>query len=441
MTIRVYALLAALSCGPALVVPTTSACQDGATFRGNLAHTGEYAGPGIDRLPTVQWRFHTQGRVISSAAVDRGTAYVGSTDGRLYAVDASTGQQRWVFQTGARVTSSPAVQGGSVFFSSYDGFVYAVDAASGRLKWKFQSQGERRFTGKHLHGMLPAGEAMPDPFDVYLSSPAVWHDVVYVGSGDGNVYALDAKTGALAWKFATGNVVHASPAIAEGTVFIGSWDTYFYALDALTGKEKWRFKTGDDTVIHNQVGIQSSAAVANGVVYFGCRDSQLYALDARTGKQRWKFDNHGSWVVGSPAVHDGKVYFGTSDSGMLYALDAASGAPVVSQKLVWYVFASPTIAGQQVYAATWDGRLTALDLTSHQISWTFATDGSRRTRPTFMKADSSINGEAIAGENFYDDLPLQIDKLYAMGSLLSSPVVADGVLYVGSADGDLYALR
>lgn len=410
-------------------------------FRGNLAHTGEYAGPSVARSPEVKWRFHTNGRVLSSAAVDDGTVYVGSTDGHLYAIDAATGRARWKFRTDARVTSSPAVHAGMVFFSSYDGFVYAVDAPTGQLRWKFQTGGERRYAGKHLHGLLPAAEAMPDPYDMYLSSPAVWHGLVYIGSGDGNVYALDARTGAVTWKFTTGNVVHASPAIAEGTVFIGSWDTYFYALDALTGKERWRFKTGDDTVIHNQVGIQSSAAVADGVVYFGCRDSQLYALDAHTGKQRWKFDNHGSWVVGSPAVHDGKVYFGTSDSGLLYALDAASGATVFSRKLVWFVFASPAIAGNLLYAATWDGRLTAIDLTQHTPAWTFATDGSRRTRPSFMKADSTINGEALGSENFYDDVFVQIDKMFGMGSLLSSPVVADGVLYVGSTDGDLYALH
>ena len=114
--------------------------------------------------------------------------------------------------------------------------------------------------------------------DFYLSSPAYWDGTVYFGTGGGNVYALDAASGNLKWKFQTGDVVHASPAIADGTIFIGSWDSYFYALDAATGKEKWRFKTGEDPDIHNQVGIQSSAVVADEVVYFGCRDSNFYAL-------------------------------------------------------------------------------------------------------------------------------------------------------------------
>lgn len=106
---------------------------------------------------------------------------------------------------------------------------------------------------------------MPDPFDVYLSSPMIFESAVYFGSSDGNVYAVDANTGNLKWKFKTGDVVHATPAIANGTVYVGSWDSNFYALDAATGKEKWRFKTGEDPDIHNQVGIQSSAAVMDGM--------------------------------------------------------------------------------------------------------------------------------------------------------------------------------
>ncbi|HEX4484663.1 MAG TPA: PQQ-binding-like beta-propeller repeat protein, partial [Terriglobales bacterium] len=255
-------------------------------FRGNLQHTGEYGGPGVASFSKIKWKFATHGQVISSPAIVSGTAYFGSTDGIFYAVDIATGGLKWKFATHVRITSSPAVNGGTVYFESYDGNFYALNAADGKLKWKFATAGERRFAGKHLHGSQPEGESMPDPFDVFLSSPAVWDGTVYFGSGDGNVYAIDANGGTLKWKFATGNVVHASPAIADGVLFIGSWDSYFYAVDAASGKEKWRFKTGEDTKIYNQVGIQSSAAVVDGMVYFGCRDSNFYALDSATGKQK-----------------------------------------------------------------------------------------------------------------------------------------------------------
>jgi outer membrane protein assembly factor BamB len=414
---------------------------EAAMFRGNLAHTGVYKGPGVPKFNRVKWKFHTDGQVISSPAVADGTVYFGSTDGNLYAVDLESGAQKWKLPLGVRATSSPAVDHGIVYLGTYSGRFYAVDAATGNLKWKFQTEGERRFAGRHLHGSEPAGETMPDPFDFYLSSPAVWGGTVYFGSGDGNVYALDSNSGGLKWKFHTGDVVHASPAISEGTLFIGSWDSYFYALDAASGKEKWRFKTGEDHNIYNQVGIQSSAAVMDGAVYFGCRDSKFYALDANTGAQRWAFDNKGSWVITSPAVRDGRVYFATSDTATLYALDAKSGDPVFSLSFNhWPMFSSPAIAGSFLYIGSHQGKLVAIDLASQKTAWTFETEASRRNGPAVTKPDGTPNYEAVFTDSFYETLVIGVNRLMSVGAMLSSPVVVNDTIYVGSTDGFLYAL-
>jgi eukaryotic-like serine/threonine-protein kinase len=243
-----------------------------AMFRGDAQHSGVSRAKGVPVLHGVKWKFKTNGWVVSSPTHANGALYFGSTDHYVYAIDATTGAQRWKAKTHGRVVSSAAVADGLVFIESYDGNLYALDAQNGATRWTFETAGERRFTAKHLHGGEPAHELIADPFDFYLSSPAIERGVVYFGSGDGNVYAVDAASGAMKWKFQTGDVVHASPALADGTVYIGSWDTFFYALDATTGKEKWRYKTGEDHDIYNQTGIQSSAVVANGVVYFGCRD-------------------------------------------------------------------------------------------------------------------------------------------------------------------------
>ena len=58
--------------------------------------------------------------------------------------------------------------------SSYDGKFYAIHAATGQLEWTFETAGERRYAGRHLHGLFPAAETMPDPWNYFLSSPAVW---------------------------------------------------------------------------------------------------------------------------------------------------------------------------------------------------------------------------------------------------------------------------
>jgi len=427
------------ACALALEAPVVA--QDTSTFRGGLDHGGVYGASAAIR-GRVKWQFHTRGSVVSSPAVTGDTVYVGSNDNHLYAINAATGTQKWKFKTGSRVTSSPAVSGGVVYVASYDGNLYAVDAASGQSKWKFASEGERRFAAKHLHGVEPAAETMPDPFDSYLSSPAVWDGTVYFGSGDGNVYAVDATSGALRWKFHTGDVVHASPALSGGTLYIGSWDSYFYALDAATGKEKWRFKTGEDPDIHNQVGIQSSAAIADGVVYFGCRDSNLYAVDAQTGQKRWAYSNRGSWVIASPAVYGGKVYFATSDTGRLAALDTRTGSLAFSLDFKhWPMFSSPAISGGRLYIGSHQGRLIAVDLASNTPAWIFVTEASRQNGPALTKPDGTPNYEAAFADGFYDSMVAGVARMLTVGAVLSSPVVGNNVVYFGSTDGNLYALE
>lgn len=429
-----------------LLLSTLALCspvfaQD-AMFRGNPQHTGVYGGASVPQFTKIKWQFHTDGQVLSSPAVAGDTLYVGSGDHFLYALDLAAGTVKWKFKTESQIASSPAVSAGLVYFGSFDGNVYAVDAATGQLKWKFKTGGERRFAAKHLHGAEPAAETMPDPFDFYLSSPVVWNGGVYFGSGDTNIYALDAASGSLKWKFKTGDVVHASPAISGGTLFVGSWDSYFYALDAATGKDKWRFKTGEDEVVHNQVGIQSSAAVADGVVYFGCRDSKFYAVDAATGKERWSLSNKGSWVIASPAVSDGKVYFATSDTGLFYGLDAKSGAVRFSlENKHWPMFSSPAITGDIGYIGSHQGKLIAINLKTQKLAWTFETEGSKKNGPTYTKPDGSPKYEAAFVDSFYDDMMAGVQKMMSVGAILSSPAVVNGTIYVGSADGNIYALK
>src|SRR5208282_1624897 len=102
------------------------------------------------------------------------------------------------------------------------------------------------------------------------SSPAVANGVVYVGSLDSNVYALNAKTGAKLWSYTTGSGVYSTHAVANGVVYVGSLDSNVYALNAKTGAKLWSYTTGNV--------VDSSPAVANGLVYVGSWDNNVYAF-------------------------------------------------------------------------------------------------------------------------------------------------------------------
>lgn len=124
------------------------------------------------------------------------------------------------------------------------------------------------------------------------------------------------------WEFETGGVVGGSPAVVGGVVYFGSHNGFLYAVDAEDGQERWRFETGGD--------VFSSPAVADGVAYFGSGDGSFYSVDMESGAQRWRFETeprgifNENFVSSSPAVVDDVVYFG-SDNGILYALEAQSG--------------------------------------------------------------------------------------------------------------------
>ena len=440
MRVRIVRPLVLLVAGGCAFAASAGAGKaDSSMFRADPAHLGVYDST-APSLTSVKWRFHPGGKFISSPTVSNGTVYIGNTDGKLYAVRTSDGSQTWSFQTGGAVNSTPAVSNGVVVVSSRDGNVYGVDVASGAKKWAFKTGGERRFTAPGIHGIAPKNEMMPDPYDVFLSSPAISNGVAYVGSGDHYVYALDAGTGSLRWKFLTGNVVHASPAVAAGTLYIGSWDRYFYALDARSGAVRWRFATGDDRVIYNQVGIAGSAAVTDTMVYFGCRDSTFYALDARTGTLAWKHDQHGSWVVGSPAIANGVVYYTTSDEKRFWALDARTGAEKFKTPYGSFAFSSPSLAGGVAYFGTFDGRLYGINARSGEIVARFSTDASTKNLSAHLDKSGNVDLNTFYDDATLDATILGLERIYTLGSLPGSAAIDGGVLFVGSTEGTLYAL-
>lgn len=274
-------------------------------------------------LGDLKWAFKTNGKIFSSPIVHDGIVYIGSEDGCLYAIKEKLGKKLWKFQTGGAVHSSPAIFNNTVYFGSFDGYYYAVDAKTGNLKWKFKTGGEKWSGEIGFLGMKPVDKYMDDLWDFFLSTPVINPDEknpsVFFGSSDGNVYALNADTGELKWKFEAKGSIHSSPVLYKNTLYIGSWDANLYAIDIITGKERWKFETGTQTGFK---GIESTVAVANDMVYFGARDPFLFALNAETGKLVWKYDAAYSWIISSPVVADGVVYVGASDTFALLGLDA-----------------------------------------------------------------------------------------------------------------------
>ena len=150
------------------------------------------------------------------------------------------------------------------------------------------------------------------------SLPAISSDgkVLYVGSYDNNLYAVDALTGSKIWSFATNSAVDSSPALSSDgkVVYFGSNDGNLYAVAALTGSKIWSFETGGAVSTSPAIGSDGT------VVYVGSDDQNLYAVDAVTGVQIWSFSTGGA-VESSPTLSgDGKVVYVGTNNNTLYAV-------------------------------------------------------------------------------------------------------------------------
>ena len=188
------------------------------------------------------------------------------------------------------------------------------------------------------------------------SSPAVANGVVYVGSGDDNVYALNASTGAMLWRYPTGGFVYSSPAVANGVVYVGSEDGNVYALKPAPApscgatppaamcspRPQWRrgslcrlerqqrvraerqHRRPAVELRHRRAGVFLARGGEWGGLYRLGRHN-VYALNANTGGLLWSYTTTGHIPQSSPAVVNGVVYIGSNDGeGYAFGLQGLS---------------------------------------------------------------------------------------------------------------------
>ena len=380
---------------------TTSSPADWTEFhRDNMKRWNPYeTALGVNNVGRLQLKWKnpagadTGGSGFSSSpTVVNGVVYFGSTDGTVYALDASTGAKLWFAIIGSRMRSSPAVANGVVYIASAGAMlispsVFALNANTGALLWSFS------------------------PAQNVVSSPTVVNGVVYIGSGEftissGTVYALNASTGALLWSFSRPRAVECSPAVANGVVYFGDEDGQVYALNANTGILLWSYYTGGH--------VESSPAVVNGVVYVGSENGDVFALNASTGAKLWSYTT-GRFVDSSPAVANGVVYIGSGD-GNVYALNASTGAKLWSYATGGDVQSSPAVANEVVYVGSSDNNIYALNASTGAKLWTYDTGVAVDSSPTVVNGvvyvragDTTGNHQSISAFSVGADLFLRIN--------------------------------
>ncbi len=319
------------------------------------------------------WTFHGHALLEFPPVVGYGRVYITNFDGRLFAIDADTGQVSWSFESGRCGWASPALAGHLVYDAfignrecgshTDDGEVAAFDERSGQLRW-LRRIGPTESSPLVVHGVVYLGDWNGNVWALDAASgrtrwTARLHGAIkgsvalsgrtlYIGTYAGDVAALDARTGRVLWTSGGHGRIYSSPAVAYGRVYIGSLDGGVYAFGAATGDLLWAHPTGGY--------VYASPAVWHGRILVGSYDHGFYAFDAATGEARWRFDANGP-ISGAAAVIDGIVYFSTFGR-RTYALDASNGRQVARWPDGEY---SPVVADSTHLYLVGLGRLYALE--------------------------------------------------------------------------------
>lgn len=326
--------------------------------------------------------------------------------------------------------SEPILANGLIYFqlcvSLKQNYILALDANSGRGVWKALLRDS-------------------------LSSPAIAGDSLYVLATDNNLYALDLRTGAEKWKYSAKDKwnTSSSPMIANGVVYFNSLSGNLYAVDILTKQAKWVFKAK---------GLLTSPAYDDDTIYVGSEKGVLYAVDAQTGQEKWDFKAKG-WL-GTPIIADGMTYFRTED-GNLYAIDVKTGrqrwmTPVGGKVQPVFPLSSVKIGTSlafydgTIFFAGWENKsnyLFAIDAETGQQKWKFKVAGPCRSpviADGIIYVGSLGNLYAVDARSGLQKWVLESKSEYhgkQVKNVVSSPFVANATAYFVTDEGFFYAVR
>ena len=276
-------------------------------FRGDPGMRGR-AGIPIETTPEMEWRFETGKPVYSTAAISDGRAYIGSDNGKVYAIDLSTGKEIWAYETEDKVEAAPLYLDGAVYVGSADFHLYRLEAETGKLVWKYA-------TGDQVLG---AANYVPRP-----DGDPPW---ILVGSYDGRLHCVNSASGEAEWVYETDNYVNGAPAVSGDRVIVGGCDAgihvvsatdgsriamidagaYIAASPALDGDRGFIGHYGNEVLCFDLAQKEvvwrymdrafpyfSSAAVGRDRILIGGRDKRLHCLDRKTGESVWTFRTQG----------------------------------------------------------------------------------------------------------------------------------------------------
>ncbi|XP_035666205.1 uncharacterized protein LOC118409349 isoform X1 [Branchiostoma floridae] len=323
------------------------------------------------------------------------TVFIGSDDGRMYALDAENGHVKWTFTSEEDLGSTAAFSPDQsvLYFGSEDGYMYALRVRDGYAVWKVESGPVRSSSvvgwdgtiyigtlDNQIYAIKPDGEVKwsRDLGGEIWARPTIGSGgrLLYVGvmaDNNHNAFALDSHTGNLVWSFRAGGSNWSSPVLSHDGryVFFSCQDSHIYTLLAHTGDLVSSFDVGEE---HD--GINSTPAIAkDGTLFVGTNGGSVVAVEIGRGKLKWE-KKLGDEVLSSPALDNGgNLYIGTSD-GQVLKLKQKDGSTVWQISTGDAVLSSPTLDSHgRVFVGSNSGFVFAINEETGQVTWKVETEG------------------------------------------------------------------
>jgi outer membrane protein assembly factor BamB len=352
--------------------------------------------------PGPRWRVRLGGAIFAPTAVRDGVAYVGNTDGVLFALKLTDGSPLWTFPAGRAIFGGALTTGDAVFFASDNGFLYKLDRSSGKELWRYDL-GDARVS------RIPPNPLVFD-YDQHGPTPVLADDVIYIGAGDGGFHAIQAGSGERLWRIQSNAKIRASAAIHGAHVIFATMDGWVCAVDRGSGAEAWSFK--------KTTAFTSGPAIDGDVVVVGNRGSMLRGLDANTGAELWKQEYWGSWIESTAVFRDDYRNIGSGDLFLASSFDPKTGKNLWRTHVNGWVLQRPAVTATRVFVGV---------------------AGARRRNPALLHQSSALMALARDTGKILWTWPMpEWDGAFLSG-FFAAPTVADGTILAGGVDGTLYA--
>ncbi len=314
-----------------------------------------------------------------------------------------------------------------------------VDTAEADVDWPM-------FHGDpHLSGR--AGGTLADRLELawrfettgaVTAAPVIEAGVVYVGSADANVYAIDLETGEQKWATGTGDAIEAPACVVEDSVYVGAADGLLYALNKADGAVRWTYET--DGQIVGGTNRTTSPDGERTWILVGSYDSLLHCVDAETGKAVWTYETD-NYVNGTPAIDNGKAVFGGCDA-LIHVVALADGNEVRSIDSGAYIAGSGAYIEGQMYVGNYGGVFLRADTGAGKIAWEYGDEESAILSSPAVAKDVVVFGARDGNVHCVRrDNGKPVWKFKTLDEVDSSPAICQDKVIVGSKDGRLYSIR